>query len=189
MRLKQTLMLCLVAQSFASTGIITWAGKTSSEIANGVNTGSNKLMGLGVRLPLTLLMGSNIELGMTKLPEVKLVYNSDNLTLSKRKSYVINSIYPLSDSMSALVGVDYLKQDLACSGIDCVMRSKLGSNIKWHVGFDWLLPVISHVDSGIRILYTNRDSQEYTYGTTASSSDITIKSKKLEFQLIAMTSL
>ena len=182
------LLLLMSAVSFAgNTGLLAWGSLyADSKADNLVTSSTSRYYGIGVRVPLTLLFGSALEFGYSKLPDQKWQKSGTTLDFTSRVRYTVNSLYALSDEISLLFGVDYNNQSQSC-GADCLIKQSSG-RYNAHIGFDYLIPVFAHVDSGLRLLYSLRDSQEYCYADNCGETS-NIVSKKYELQLLVSSSL
>ena len=181
------LSLMSVVSFAGNTGLLAWGSLYADSKADNLATSStNRYYGIGVRVPLTLLFGSALEFGYSKLPDQKWQKVGTTLDFTSRARYTINSLYALSDDMSLFFGADYNKQSQSC-GDGCVIKQNTG-RYNAHIGFDYLLPVFAHVDSGLRLIYSLRDSQEYCYADNCGETS-KITSKKYELQLLVSTSL
>lgn len=174
----------------SNAGIVLWLTKSLDGSASNLmsNTGGSRSYGGAIKLPLTLLMGSNLEFGLSNLPDQS--WNDPQqieLRITDRRKYIINSLYMLSDSISAILGLAYRKQELSCS-TNCIFQEKLKNRFNYHVGIEWTMPVVEHLDSGLRVLYNFQRSHDYCYGANCSSQ-LKIDQKQLELQMVAIASL
>ena len=197
--MKKILSLFLVSSLLADThlGLVFWQNWHSNK--NGTVTtegdlkvtGTNNYFGAAVRLPFSLLMGSSLEAGMSFLPDQQWESAATKINVTGRKSYLLNTLYPLSEAISILAGASYNKQNLACtSGCNQVkavdsFTGKLGI----HAGIQWLFPVVDHVASGVRVLYSIRGKHKYCYGLNNCSTNFEKSDGRMMFQAVASVGL
>lgn len=178
-------LMMVVAYAASNTGVVIWASKHAKSTANNAmqNNQGGRYFGGAIRLPFTLLMGSNIELGISNLPDQFWKDDLDELKITDRHDYVINSLYMLSDSMAVILGVDYFKQ-----GLSPDFQERFSNHFNYHAGIEWTMPVVEHLDSGLRVLYNFNKSHDYCYGANCSTP-FKIDQSQLELQMVAIASL
>lgn len=183
--------------SMGITALSSWVPSGYGQVVHSNDlkiTGKSQYLGLALRLPLTLLMGSSLEFGMSFLPDQEWLYQANKISASGRKRYFINSMYSMTDSMSALIGLHMQKQDLVCISNCNTVKVKdyfglLKGNIGAHVGYEWLLPEFSGINSGIRVLYNFSREHRYCLGQNDCSTNFIQSDSKVLFQVVSNLTL
>ncbi len=193
------LLLSGVLSADSNLALVFWgskvANKNATVLAAGdmVVSGKEQRYGMAIRLPLSFVLGSSLELGFGSEPEQEWQYNANKIKSSSHRGYVINTLYPVSDTVSGLFGMSLAREKLECTAGCSMVHSedKLGflkARLGWHAGLQWLMPLVPHVDSGLRIIYNLSAKHKYCYGLTSCVTKFEKSSNDLELQLMTIAS-
>ena len=197
--MKKTILLLLSSMVCANTnlGVVVWNAwhpKDNGKVAvdgDLLVSGKENYFGGALRLPFSFLMGSSLELGMSFLPNQTWTYGANSISVSDRKRYSLNTVYPVSDSISAMIGAYVQKNSLSCtSGCNFIepkgLMGLVKGNVGWQAGLQWLEPVMSNLESGIRVLYTFGRDHSYCLGAQGCQTSFVHHDKRLMVQAVAM---
>lgn len=194
--MKKIVAVSIFTSAIANTnlGLLLWNGRNLSDSkltssAGNVNAlGDKEFIGGSLIMPLSILMGSKVELGMSIIPSKTWQIGSSSISVSSRRRYSINTVYNASDSISLIAGVALLKQELSCSDTGCnkvkqdtAYKDKLGINL----GAQWLYPIANNIEAGVRLMYSLKgNNRKYCYGKDSCDKTIAESENKLKIMTV-----